>query len=265
MTRDDGRTVVVAEPAALSAAGTRRSFLRALGLGGSIVLLPSVFAACDESTSSLVSPEVQRQFDSQQTVTISLNSDVGIFQFALVLEQLEEAFYNQLVGSSAFATLFPAAADQEAINDIRNDEIVHRAFITRALGPAALPQLAFDFGNAFASRASVLAAARDFSNTGVAAYNGGGGFIRNVNNLLVAGKIVSVEGRHAATLLDLDDAGNATGAGEASGQRFANLANLTAYGAVDADARDNALGFTQVAARVDPVVVTPLALTNVPA
>jgi hypothetical protein len=86
MTRDDGRTVVVADPAALGATATRRSFLRALGVGGSVVLLPSVFAACSDSTASLVSPEVNQAFQAQQAITIPLDDDVGIFNFAYLLD-----------------------------------------------------------------------------------------------------------------------------------------------------------------------------------
>ena len=268
MTRDDGRTVVVGDPAALSADGTRRSFLRAVGLGGSIVLLPSVFAACDDSTSSLVSPEVNAQLVSQQTVTIDLSNDVGIFRFATILEQLEQAFYNQLFANQQTLTsLFPNAADQEALNDIRNDENVHRNFIDAALGSNRLPQLTFDFKDAFASRANFLAAARQFTNTGVSAYNGAGRFIKDVNNLLVSGKIVSVEGRHASTLQDLDDAGNATGAGEATGRRFADLAFQASLGFTTdpANALDDVLTFTQVYAKADPFVVQPIQLVNVPA
>ncbi len=39
--------------------------------------------------------------------------------------------------------------------------------------------------------------------SGVSAYNGAGQLIKNVDYLLLAGKIVSVEARHAATIRDL--------------------------------------------------------------
>jgi hypothetical protein len=47
----DERTVVVHDAAQLTQPSTRRSFLRALGLGGTIVLMPSAFAACTDERS----------------------------------------------------------------------------------------------------------------------------------------------------------------------------------------------------------------------
>jgi Ferritin-like domain len=55
----------------------------------------------------------------------------------------------------------------------------------------------------FADRVSVLTTARTFEDTGVSAYNGAGQFLRNPRHLNVAGKIVSVEARHAAIAHDL--------------------------------------------------------------
>jgi hypothetical protein len=266
---EDERTVVIGDTRELTRPATRRGFLRALGLGGTVVLLPSVFAACDDAFESNVSEGVvgpsRRGAGPAAAVTLDLSTDVGIFNYSLIIEQLEQTFYTQLTALPNFESLFPAAADREAIVDIRNDEYVHRAFITAALGSAALPQLTFNFGDAFASRQSVLAAARTFNSVGVAALNGGGQFIRNANNLLVAGKLASVEGRHGATLYDLDDAANTTGAGEATGQRFADLTALAPFGAVDANALDAALNPSQVLALSDPYVVNPINAVNVPA
>jgi hypothetical protein len=48
-----------------------------------------------------------------------------------------------------------------------------------------------------------LATARAFEDLGVSAYNGAGRLLTSATNLLVAGKIVSVEARHAALIRDL--------------------------------------------------------------
>ena len=266
--QDNERTLVIRDTSELAGAATRRGFLRALGVGGTAVLLPSVFAACEDSTGHNASTEVNDAYNAQQTLTIDLSTDVGIFRFASVLEQLEQAFYNQLFANQQQLTsLFPNAVDQEALNDIRNDENVHRTFLDAALGSNRIPQLSFNFRDAYASRASFLEAARQFTNTGVSAYNGAGRFVKDVNNLLVSGKIVSVEGRHASTLQDLDDAGNGTGAGENTGKRFADLAYQLGLGFTtdDASALDDVLTFTQVRDKAQPFVVQPLQLTNVPA
>ena len=49
----------------------------------------------------------------------------------------------------------------------------------------------------------MLGTADVFENLGVAAYNGAGQLIKNVDYLAAAGSIVSVEARHAAAIRDL--------------------------------------------------------------
>jgi hypothetical protein len=258
--QQDERTVVVGDPAALGAVSTRRRFLRALGMGGSIVLLPSVFAACEDSTSSVVSPEVADAYNRGQTVTLDLSNDIGIFNYAYALEQLEAAFYSQVVALPNFATLFPDASEQEALTDIRNDEVTHRQFYAVALGDAAIPQLSVDFGTNLGTRQGILTLARTFEDLGVAAYNGAGQYLRNANNLLVAGKIVSVEARHAAALRDIGD----TSGVDTSGVRFADLSSLTAFGASDANALDGALAPDDVLRNAAPFLTRPVAIGTQP-
>jgi hypothetical protein len=63
-----------------------------------------------------------------------------------------------------------------------------------------LPELSFNYGNLdFNSRTQVLATAKALEDTGVAAYNGAGR-LSNPDYLLLAGKIVSVEARHASAI-----------------------------------------------------------------
>ena len=202
--QDNARTVVVGDPAALGAVATRRNFLRALGMGGSIVLLPSVFAACSESTDSLVSPEVNAQITSQFPVSLDLSNDIGILNYAYALEQLEAAFYQAVVALPNFTTLF-SAPEQEVLGDLRNHEVIHRDFLKQALGGAAIGALSADFTSVLASRDTVLAAARQFEDLGVSAYNGAGKYVRDAQYLLLAGKIVSVEARHASAIRDILD------------------------------------------------------------
>jgi hypothetical protein len=49
----------------------------------------------------------------------------------------------------------------------------------------------------------VLGTAKAFEDLGVSAYNGAGKLIVSADYLLIAGKIVSVEARHAALIRDL--------------------------------------------------------------
>jgi hypothetical protein len=70
----------------------------------------------------------------------------------------------------------------------------------------------FDFSSIdFSSRSSVLGTARAFEDLGVSAYNGAGELLQNADYLLLAGKIVSVEARHAAAIRDLINYGSFAG------------------------------------------------------
>ena len=128
--------------------------------------------------------------------------DTGILNYAYALEQLEAAFYTQVL-AGAYYTGAPLN-EQTILSDIKNHEVIHREFFRAALGASAIADLTVDFTSIdFSSRASVLAAAKTFEDLGVSAYNGAGQLLTVAANLLTAGKIVSVEARHAAAIRDL--------------------------------------------------------------
>ncbi len=129
------------------------------------------------------------------------SGDYAILNYAYALEQLEAAFYIQ-----AMATPYSgmSAAEKSLLSDIRDHEIAHREFFKAALGSNAIQNLDVNFTSInFNSRDSVLNTAKSFEDLGVSAYNGAGRYIADVNYLLLAGKIVSVEARHAAYIRDL--------------------------------------------------------------
>lgn len=127
--------------------------------------------------------------------------DIGVLNYAYALEQLEAAFYTQVM-ATPYASM--AALEAEYLKDIRDHEIAHREFFKNALGSNAIQALEVDFSKIdFTNRDTVLATAKAFEDLGVAAYNGAGKLITNPAYLLVAGKIVSVEARHAALIRDL--------------------------------------------------------------
>lgn len=127
--------------------------------------------------------------------------DTGILNYAYALEQLEAAFYTAVL-ATPYAGI--TADETTMLTDIRNHEVIHRDFLAAALGSAAIPALEVTFTSVnLGDRSSVLGAARTFEDLGVSAYNGAGQLLTDVNNLLTAGKIVSVEARHAAAIRDL--------------------------------------------------------------
>jgi hypothetical protein len=129
------------------------------------------------------------------------SGDEGILNYAYALEQLEAAFYIQVL-SSPYTGI--SATESARLSEIRDHEIAHREFFKNALSSKAIQDLEVDFSAInFSSRDSVLATAKTFEDLGVSAYNGAGKLITNPAYLTIAGKIVSVEARHAAYIRDI--------------------------------------------------------------
>ena len=214
----------------------RRNFLR--GAGMTTVAGALVMASCKKNTDS-VTP----------SGTVDLGSgDVGILNYAYALEQLEAAFYIQVI-----ATPYTGMTDAEKslLTDIRDHEVIHRDFFKTALAANAIPALEVNFSAIdFTSRASVLGTAKVFEDTGVAAYNGAGKLLKDVNFLLLAGKIVSVEGRHAAVIRDLLQPNSASFAGD-------DIVDTT-------NGLDKATKPADILAAVQPFIKTPISGANLP-
>lgn len=196
---DSSKTVVIESAEQLWQPASRRSFLRMLGVGGTIVLLPSVFAACDDDSST-------NPGGGGGAATLDLRSDTGILNYAYALEQLEAGFYQAAIAAAGFSQL--SAAEQELVADVRNHEVIHREFFRTVLGNSRIGDLALSNATvttATASRTAILQTSRKLEDTGVAAYNGAGKYLTSRDNLVIAGKIVSVEARHAAAFRDVLD------------------------------------------------------------
>ncbi len=151
------------------------------------------------------------------------SGDVGILNYAYALEQLEAAFYVQVILTPYTGI---SALETEYLTDIRNHEVGHREFFKAAITAAApasvIPSLEVDFSTIdFTSRTSVLTTAKAFEDLGVTAYNGAGQLISTTGNgpayLTIAGKIVSVEARHAALIADLLSNGSFAATTDANG------------------------------------------------
>ncbi|RZJ74627.1 MAG: ferritin-like domain-containing protein [Flavobacterium sp.] len=144
--------------------------------------------------------------------------DIGILTYAYALEQLEADFYTRVVNGNTFGAIFNAD-EREVLEDLYKHEVIHREFFKAAISglvsaERVLPTLAFDYGGLnFGDRTTVLNTAKALEDTGVAAYNGAGRYITSADYLLLAGKIVSVEARHASAIRSLISPGTASFAG----------------------------------------------------
>lgn len=194
---------------------SRRKFIKlgGLALAGSSFLMYS----CSEDDDFDPGGDPNEPSGPEEPPVFDLGpGNLGILNYAFALEQLEAAFYAEVREGSYYS----GANDEEKqiIDDLFYHEVIHREFfkvaITAAVGgneTLVLPDLEFDFSSVdFSDRMTVLTTARLLEDTGVSAYNGAGRLIdveaeNGGTYLLLAGKIVSVEARHASAIADLID------------------------------------------------------------
>jgi hypothetical protein len=214
---------------------SRRKFVRLTGLFGASALLigSTALTGCDKN-------------DDDTDTGVNLGSgDVGILNYAYALEQLEAAFYTRVI-SSPYSGI--TASETSYLTDIRDHEIAHREFFKTALGSNAIPGLEVDFSSInFGSRDSVLATAKAFEDLGVSAYNGAGQLLADANYLLLAGKIVSVEARHAALVREL-----------------ITMNSFAASDVIDANGLDKARTPSQVLSIAGTYIKTKINASNLP-
>ncbi len=216
----------------------RRKMLKYFGASAAAITL---YSACKKDDDDIITDD-----------GVNLGSgDVGILNYAYALEQLEAAFYIQVVATPYTGI---TALETEYLTDIRNHEVGHREFFKAAITAAAptmiIPALEVNFSSIdFTSRASVLGTAKAFEDLGVTAYNGAGQLISTTGNgptyLTLAGKIVSVEARHAALIADL-------------------LSNGTFAATTDANGLDTARTPAQVLAIAGAYIKTKINASNLP-
>lgn len=182
----------------------RRNFLKLSGIGLAMAGL------------TLIGCEDNEGYDFMQTNVFDLGKgDVGVLNYAYALEQLEADFYTKVVNNFYSGI---SNAEKELFTDLYHHEVIHRDFFKAAISGATsnvLPTLEFQYPNVnFNDRNSVLATAKALEDTGVAAYNGAGKYITNADYLVIAGKIVSVEARHASAIRNIINPGTAAFSGD---------------------------------------------------
>jgi rubrerythrin len=214
---------------ALDAPLHRKSFLKYSAISGATLVLG--LESCSKVNDFFPGKHNPGK-GNQKTIDVG-SGDTGILNFAYALEQLEAAFYTQVNVS-----FYSGISDEEKsiLTDIMYHEVIHRDFFKAALGSSAIPALEVDFSSIdFKSRTSVLSTAKALEDTGVSAYNGAGAYISSAAYLTLAGKIVSVEARHASAIRDLLNPKSADFAGDdvvnpTTGLDFSRTPNSTMGG-----------------------------------
>ncbi|WP_026838789.1 ferritin-like domain-containing protein [Gillisia sp. JM1] len=190
---------------------SRRKFLK---IGGLAVVGSSLFLySCEEDgiTDEEINALDAKGVNNKKVFNLG-KGDLAILNYAYILEQLEAAFYTEVVNGSYYEGISDAK-EKQIITDLWYHEVIHRDFFKIVLNSIAAPgrvapDLNFDFsGVDFGSRENVLTVSRILEDTGVSAYNGAGKLLESTEYLLIAGKIVSVEARHASAIRDLLEPG----------------------------------------------------------
>ncbi|MGH3013050.1 MAG: ferritin-like domain-containing protein [Gaiellaceae bacterium] len=156
---------------------SRDRFLRrALAAGGTVLVGGALAAALPRLASSAQSPA----------------QDAEIFNFALLLEQVQAAFYDEAASQAALPAELLDFAKVAA-----GHEREHVGYLTEALGMAAQEAPATDFGDATTDADAFAAAAASLEDLAVGAYNGQAANLTEAG-LKAAATVVSVDARHAA-------------------------------------------------------------------
>jgi hypothetical protein len=176
----------IRESAEEAAGDTRGSFLRKAAIGGGAML----------SGGAILGALAPEALAGGAPPTSFGKGDIGILNYALTLEYLERAFYNEATSGGKIKD----AALQKFLKTTTRDERAHVAFLKKALGKHAVKEPKFDFKGIPKDQAKFAAVADVLENTGVHAYLGQLGNIKGVAYVEAAASIVTIEARHAGAI-----------------------------------------------------------------
>ena len=185
---DVDRDGAIQETAAIAAGDTRMDFLRKGALGAGALM----------SGGAVLSALAPAAMASSGAPPKALGKgDIGILNYALTLEYLEAAFYNE---ATANLTSKLDARTGSFLKIVTADENAHVKALKKALGNKAVKKPKFDFKGTTADVDKFKATASVLENTGVHAYLGQVGNVKNPKVLAAAAAIVTIEARHAAEI-----------------------------------------------------------------
>ncbi|KAJ3098026.1 hypothetical protein HDU97_004359 [Phlyctochytrium planicorne] len=170
-------------------------------LFAAVLAIPAVVMAAP-------APAESKQTSNRNNNDNGLNVDLTVVQFALLLEDLESAFYQQ--GLARFdRNEFRRAGFRDFVRDeftkIAANEATHVGFLGGALntfsgGKIQRLDCGFDFSVAFRDVRTFVSFASVLERTGVSAYTGANFLLSNPDIKTAAATIATTEGRHAAFL-----------------------------------------------------------------
>jgi rubrerythrin len=177
---------------------SRKRFFKMLGGPGAVGAATALLAACgDDNHNSAARAAAVTKTTEDNT------SDLKIVNYALTLEYLEAAFYQEVLDSGVIKDR-KIGDLAKSIHEHEQEHVDALTATAKSLGgtPAARPDMTFQ-GVIDKGTENVLRTAATVENLGAAAYLGQAGNIRSKDILAAALSIHSVEARHAAALNEL--------------------------------------------------------------
>ncbi len=170
---------------------TRLSFLKTTGMGAGAL-------AGGASVLGVLSPVAMAKSKSRPPAKFG-KGDIGILNFALTLEYLERAFYNQATANN----IVTDPETRQFLQIVTADERAHvtalKAAVRKFKGkPVKEPK--FDFRNTVKEQSAFQQTAFALENTGVHAYSGQALNIKSPVVVKAAVSIVTIEARHASVI-----------------------------------------------------------------
>jgi hypothetical protein len=170
---------------------TRLSFLKKAGLAGGAVMGSGAIL-------SALTPAASMAAGKGRPPAKFGKGDIGILNYALTLEYLEAAFYNEATANQKKSSFVKDKQAQVFLKTVTADENAHVAFLEKALGSKAVAAPKVDFGGTTSDEASFIETAVALENTGVGAYSGQALNIVSPAYIAAALSIWSIEARHAS-------------------------------------------------------------------
>ena len=122
--------------------------------------------------------------------------DIEILNFALTLEYIESAFYEEALSKAKLSGEAKKLAQEIGDHEKQHVEALTGAIKKAGQKPVSAPMVRFPLKD----EKSFLKLAQTFEDTGVSAHDGAAPMISSPDVLAVAGSIAQVEARHAAAI-----------------------------------------------------------------
>lgn len=171
---------------------TRLGFLKKAGLAGGAVMGSGVLM------SALTPAGAMAASGKGRPPAKFGKGDVGILNFALTLEYLEAAFYNEATANQNKKTFIKNKQAQVFLKTVTRDENAHVKFLKKELGSKAVAAPKVGFGSTTSNEAAFIKTSAALENTGVHAYSGQGLNIVKPAYVAAALSILTIEARHAS-------------------------------------------------------------------